>query len=54
MTRRTFHHDRIRKNHLGIHKDPCAAFNAGVDLKASADETWARKNGSKINGNDSG
>jgi AAA domain/Helix-turn-helix domain of resolvase len=51
MTRQ-FHFSRISKNHLGIHKDPNAAFNAGVDLKASADATWARKNGSKINGND--
>jgi hypothetical protein len=45
MTRQ-FHHSRIRKNHLGIHKDPHAAFIAGVDLRASADATWARRNGS--------
>jgi len=32
-----FHHSRIRKNHLGIHKDPHSAFIAGVDLKASAE-----------------
>jgi hypothetical protein len=49
---RAFHHSRIRKNRSGItHKDPCAAFVAGVDLKESADATWARKNESTINGN---
>jgi hypothetical protein len=44
MTRH-FHHARIRK-----YKDPNAAFIAGVNLKASADATWARK--PKVNGND--
>jgi hypothetical protein len=44
-------HQRMSKNR-GLYKDPCEAFNAGVDLKASTDATWARKNGPKINGND--
>jgi hypothetical protein len=51
MTRQ-FHFSRISKNHLGIHKDPCAAFNAGVDLRASADAAHTKKYGPKINGND--
>jgi hypothetical protein len=51
MTRQ-FQHSRIRKNHLGIHKDPCAAFNAGVNLRESADVTNAKKYGPKSNGND--
>jgi hypothetical protein len=51
MTRQ-FHYSRISKNHLGIHKDPCAAFNAGVDLRASADAAHTKKYGPKINGND--
>ena len=45
---RTFYNDRIRKtqNHgKPLHKDPCAAFVAGVDLKASADATWGQKSG---------
>lgn len=53
---RPFHYSRTRKNNLGIHKDPCAAYVAGVNLREQADATNAKKYGPnaepKKNGSD--